>query len=297
MAALRRILCQVEPKYFGGIINKNYSSAVAASVKQDIKESKYDKNEKPISQLSEYRFVFPEFLPKAHFECRNKVCEALERQDMLSRRSKIDIPEFYVGSVLAVTATDPYAPSKETRFVGICIARTYGGLNSSFVLRNVVDKQGIEIKYDMYNPCILSIDVLKLEKRLDEELYYLRDAPPEHSTFPFDMEPVYLPEGMPVPVNNIKVELKPPPWCKKWEQKNMKGIADGVFEKYVLPFRLTHARKLQQPWEEYDLMKQYRRCIPEEDQVEIWQDVAKHRANFPAKKQIWKRNLLKSTRK
>ena len=28
-----------------------------------------------------------------------------------------------------------------------------------------------------------------------------RDAPPEYSTVPFDMEPEILPEGSPVPVN------------------------------------------------------------------------------------------------
>lgn len=59
--------------------------------------------------------------------------------------------------------------------------------------------------YDLYNPTIISIDVLRLEKRLDDELFYLRDAGPEYSTFPFDMEPEFHPEGKPVPINPIKV--------------------------------------------------------------------------------------------
>ena len=63
----------------------------------------------------------------------------------------------------------------------------------------------MEIMYDLYNPTILSIDVLRLEKRLDDELLYLRDADPKYSTFPFDMEPEFHPEGAPVPVNPIKV--------------------------------------------------------------------------------------------
>lgn len=57
----------------------------------------------------------------------------------------------------------------------------------------------------MYSPLIQSIEVLRLEKRLDEELLYLRDALPQYSTFPLDMEPELLPEGAPVPVNDIKV--------------------------------------------------------------------------------------------
>lgn len=47
--------------------------------------------------------------------------------------------------------------------------------------------------------------MIKLEKRLDDELYYLRDALPEYSTFPEDMEPEILPDGMPIPINTTKV--------------------------------------------------------------------------------------------
>ena len=72
---------------------------------------------------------------------------------------------------------------------------------------------GTEIRYDMYSPLMLSIEVLKLEKRLDEELFYLRDAPPEHSTFAFDMQPITLPPGSSVPVNTIKVWSNPGAIC------------------------------------------------------------------------------------
>lgn len=57
----------------------------------------------------------------------------------------------------------------------------------------------------MYCPLIQSIEVLRLEKRLDDSLLYLRDCLPEYSTFPFDMEAEQLPEGAPVPVNTTKV--------------------------------------------------------------------------------------------
>lgn len=43
------------------------------------------------------RFAHPEFLPPSEPEHRDAVRELLERQDMLKRRSKLDIPEFYVG--------------------------------------------------------------------------------------------------------------------------------------------------------------------------------------------------------
>lgn len=64
---------------------------------------------------------------------------------------------------------------------------------------------GIEIRYDLYNPTIQKIEVIKLERRLDDELFYLRDCDLIHSTFPLNMEPVILPPGAPVPVNTTQV--------------------------------------------------------------------------------------------
>lgn len=59
----------------------------------------------------------------------------------------------------------------------------------------------------MYDPTIQKVQVLRLEKRLDEKLFYLRDALPEYSTFPFDMDPEILPEGTLVPVNPVQVNF------------------------------------------------------------------------------------------
>lgn len=142
---------------------------------------------------------------------------------------------FVLGSILAVTSSTDHAPEKVTRFVGICILRQGTGLCSSFMLRNVVDNQGsiiffllniryctrkknenlhlfvgVEFAYELYDPKLLKIEVLRLEKRLDDDLLYLRDAEPEYSTFPFDMEVEFLAEGSPVPVNPVQVINKLP---------------------------------------------------------------------------------------
>ena len=144
-------------------------------------------------------------MPDPVYYFRDKIRERLERHDMINRRKQISIPEFYVGSIMAVTVADPYAPGKANRFVGICIRRDNCGLRHTFTLRNTIDGLGVEILYDMYNPTILSIEVLRLEKRLDENLSYLQDCPPEYSTIPFDMQAEKLLPGMKVPVNTIKV--------------------------------------------------------------------------------------------
>ena len=79
-------------------------------------------------------------------------------------------------------------------------------MRHSFTLRNVIDGLGIEIVYDLYNPTIQKIEVLKLEKRLDDNLTYLQDCPPEYSTIPIDFQPVKLSPGAKVPINTNKVK-------------------------------------------------------------------------------------------
>lgn len=108
-----------------------------------------------------YRFIYPEFLPDPNPLYRNALKEKLERKDMLARRMHITIPEFYVGSILAVTYSEPHAPGKVNKFVGICIERNGSGLRSSFLLRNIVDNQGIEVCYELYDPAIQKIDCLR----------------------------------------------------------------------------------------------------------------------------------------
>lgn len=49
---------------------------------------------------------------------------------------------FRVGSIVAVTMTDPHVNGNLNRFVGICIQRSGKGLGATFKLRNVVDGQG-----------------------------------------------------------------------------------------------------------------------------------------------------------
>ena len=57
----------------------------------------------------------------------------------------------------------------------------------------------------MYSPLVVEIEVIRLEKRLDSKLYYLRDCLQEYSYFPQDMDPVHLPDGEPVPINETMV--------------------------------------------------------------------------------------------
>ncbi|XP_072551274.1 large ribosomal subunit protein bL19m [Salminus brasiliensis] len=200
------------------------------------------------------RFLSPEFIPPR--QRTNPVKFTLERKDMIQRRKVLNIPEFYVGSILAVTMTDPHASGNTNHFVGICIQRSGKGLGATFILRNIVDDQGVEICYELYSPRLRHIEVLKLEKRLDDNLMYLRDALPEYSTFDFAMKPVHLSPTQDVPVNQLKVKMKPRPWSKRWERPkfNIKGIR---FDLHLSPEHMEQAQKWAEPWREYDMLKEY----------------------------------------
>uniref|UniRef100_A0A1I8JRA3 Large ribosomal subunit protein bL19m n=1 Tax=Macrostomum lignano TaxID=282301 RepID=A0A1I8JRA3_9PLAT len=138
---------------------------------------------------------------------RDPIVESLHRAEMMRRRRVINIPEFHVGSILAVSVMDKHAPNKEwpfqrvNRFVGLCILRRHTGLFTTFTLRNMVDQVCVQIEYELYSPSIVSIQLLKLERRLDDNLLYLMDAPHSHCTIPFDMVPEPYSRNDPVPVN------------------------------------------------------------------------------------------------
>ncbi|KAM4596008.1 large ribosomal subunit protein bL19m [Polymixia lowei] len=200
------------------------------------------------------KFLSPEFIPPRQRTDPMKF--SIERKDMLRRRKVLSIPEFYVGSILAVSMADPHSSGKTNRFVGICTQRGGKGLGATFVLRNIIDNQGVEICYEMYSPRIQQIEVLKLEKRLDDNLMYLRDALPEYSTVDPDMKPVSFSPTGEVPVNKIKVRMRPKPWSKRWERPkfNIQGIR---FDQCLTPEMMEHAQKWAEPWREYDMLKEY----------------------------------------
>ncbi|XP_053443686.1 39S ribosomal protein L19, mitochondrial [Nycticebus coucang] len=202
----------------------------------------------------ETRFLSPEFIPPRGRTDPLKF--QLERKDMLERRKILHIPEFYVGSILRVTTADPYASGKTSQFLGICIQRSGKGLGATFTLRNTIEGQGVEICFELYNPRVQEIQVVKLEKRLDDSLLYLRDALPEYSTFDVNMKPVAREPGQEVPVNKLKVKMKPRPWYKRWERPNfnIKGIR---FDLCLTEEQMKEAQKWSQPWLEFDMMREY----------------------------------------
>ena len=123
-------------------------------------------------------------------EAKTNLLDFLNKSDLQKRHNNANIPFFTAGSYLSVVRADPYSPSGETRFVGICIARRNNGLGSTFILRNVMNGMGVEMMFELYSPALREIKVLKLERRRRAKLYYLRDKPLKYSIVSERMEPV-----------------------------------------------------------------------------------------------------------
>ena len=90
----------------------------------------------------------------------------------------------------------------------------------------------------MYCPLIKSIETLRLEKSVDPELYYLRDALPEYSTFPLDMEQELITEDSEVPVNEHKVQ------CQLLNLECQLSLAMQVALKVVLAYLSPFSNKI-----------------------------------------------------
>lgn len=64
-------------------------------------------------------------------------------------------------------------------------------------------------------------------------------------------------------VLQIKVKMRPKPWSKRWERPkfNIQGIR---FDLALTPEQMEHAQKWAQPWQEYDMLKEYDTSVLEE---------------------------------
>ncbi|KAJ7068067.1 hypothetical protein C8F01DRAFT_1017105 [Mycena amicta] len=105
----------------------------------------------------------------------------LEKQQMLrhffSRQSRTQL---YPGSIITVTLD--HAP---TTFTGVLLAIRRRGQDTSFVVRNIIQRTGVEMQFFVNSPHLKEIKVLQRppKGRLRRaKLYYLRDSPDKMST-------------------------------------------------------------------------------------------------------------------
>lgn len=103
---------------------------------------------------------------------------------LFSRSSKERITP---GSVLLVETYSNATKTATSSFSGVLIAIRRRGLSTSFVLRNIVSKLGVEIRFNLYSPLLKDIKVIQratagkndkkggLRRARRAKLYYLRN--------------------------------------------------------------------------------------------------------------------------
>ncbi|CAO3696135.1 unnamed protein product [Umbelopsis ramanniana] len=101
------------------------------------------------------------------------------RMELFSRKNPDCI---HPGSVLLVETLNSKAKESTSTFMGVVIAIRRKGLETTFTLRNIVMKVGVEQRFALYSPMLKSIKVLQQAGSKDTKfrrakLFYLRDQP------------------------------------------------------------------------------------------------------------------------
>lgn len=93
-----------------------------------------------------------------------------------AKYKKESVPEFRVGDTVDVHQKIVEGNRTRTQiFNGVVIARRSGGLNESFVVRRIVNNEGVEKSFMLHSPLVSKIEVKRRGKTRRAKLYFLRD--------------------------------------------------------------------------------------------------------------------------
>lgn len=86
-----------------------------------------------------------------------------------------EMPKMRVGDLINVVMkiTDG-AKQRFQKFEGRCIAKRNRGFHSSFTLRKISGRDGVEFVFPVFSPTIHSVDIVKTGKVRAAKLYYMR---------------------------------------------------------------------------------------------------------------------------
>ncbi len=86
------------------------------------------------------------------------------------------IPDFRSGDTLAIQVKIVEGASERVqKFEGVCIAKRNRGIGSSFLVRKISYGIGVEKKFMLYSPRVVSIEVVRKGKVRRAKPYYIRN--------------------------------------------------------------------------------------------------------------------------
>jgi large subunit ribosomal protein L19 len=97
-----------------------------------------------------------------------------------SKFLKEKVPAFSVGDTVNVSVRIVEGEGKDAKerlqvFSGVVIARRGSGINSSFIVRRIVNNEGVERVFMLHSPKIADVAVTRSGKTRRAKLFYLRD--------------------------------------------------------------------------------------------------------------------------
>ncbi|KAI9264366.1 50S ribosomal protein L19 [Phascolomyces articulosus] len=99
------------------------------------------------------------------------------RRELFSRKNAEGVRP---GSVVLVETFNGPGEKTTSTFMGVCIAIRRKGIDTSFTLRNIVMRVGVEQRFSLYSPLVKNVKVLQKPTELRvrrAKLFYLRDQP------------------------------------------------------------------------------------------------------------------------
>lgn len=124
------------------------------------------------------------------FENRPNIMKVIERESLHRAdhdgRSRLFVrraapkDKLSAGDVVFVETSNSLKDESKgvSTFTGVCIAIYRRGIDTSFILRNVIQKVGVEMRFMAYSPLVRRIEVLqKGEGFRRAKLFYLRENP------------------------------------------------------------------------------------------------------------------------
>ena len=105
-----------------------------------------------------------------------KTIEEINQNNVKKILSEKKIPDFFPGDVVKVGVRITEGKKERIQyFEGVCIAKKSRDINSSFTVRKISFREGVERTFPLYGTVIDSIKVIRSGKVRRAKLYYLRD--------------------------------------------------------------------------------------------------------------------------
>ncbi len=116
---------------------------------------------------------------------KTEILDAVE-----SKSLKKKVPHFEIGDIVDVHCRIKEGDKERTQiFTGTVIARKGRGINETFIVRRIVNNEGVERIFPLHSPNVLDVKAIRRGKTRRAKLYYLRKRtgkavrlPQRHST-------------------------------------------------------------------------------------------------------------------